>query len=104
MSDVLGEQREVLLARELSKNFETLRLAPLEALVPWVVADSNQQRGEFVLVVAGAGEESSQQELEGQRLARILAEELPKSQAAALAARISGSKKRVLYDYLMQLD
>lgn len=103
MLDVLGGDRQVVLARELTKTFETIKGAPLAELVEWVRGDSDQQRGECVLVVEGASqrdEEALNPEVE--RVLDILLEELPVKQAAALAARITGEKKNRLYQLALE--
>lgn len=97
-----GPGREALIARELTKTFETLRLAPLGELLAWVQGDENQRRGEFVVAVAGAPPREQQGlDPEAERVASLLAEELPLKQAAALAAKISGEKKNALYQFLL---
>jgi 16S rRNA (cytidine1402-2'-O)-methyltransferase len=101
ISAVFGEEREAVLARELTKTFETIRHATLGELCEWVAEDANQQRGEFVLLVNGAASAEQDDEREGQRIAEVLAEELPLKQAAALAARISGARKNSLYQHLL---
>lgn len=98
MANVFGEHRQVVLARELTKTFETIKRGPVGELAAWVAADSNQQRGECVVVVHGA-EKSNDDEVEGYRVFKLLAAELPLKQAAALAAQISGAKKNKLYQY-----
>jgi 16S rRNA (cytidine1402-2'-O)-methyltransferase len=99
MLDILGPERQVVLARELTKTFETIKGAPIAELVEWVRADSDQQRGECVLVVEAmpAPEESEGLNPEAQRVLDILLAELPVKQAAALAAQITGEKKNRLY-------
>lgn len=99
MCDILGPQRQVVLARELTKTFETIRGAPIAELVEWVRADSDQQRGECVLVVeaAPARDEDAGLDPEAERVLDLLLEELPVKQAAALAAKITGQKKNRLY-------
>ncbi|MFD1215317.1 MULTISPECIES: 16S rRNA (cytidine(1402)-2'-O)-methyltransferase [Microbulbifer] len=100
MRGVFGSEREAVIARELSKAFETIRLMPLAALVDWVRADRNQQRGEIVLLVRGAetGKDSELDE-ESRRVMQILMAELPPKRAAALAAEITGVNKKVLYNW-----
>ncbi len=100
MGEAFGEQRLAVLARELTKKFETIHRAPLAALAEWVAADSNQQRGECVLLVAGCVP-SEELPAEAIRTLELLLEELPVKQAAALAARISGEKKNRLYQYAL---
>ncbi len=95
MAEVLGAERCAVLARELTKRFETIRKAPLGELIDWVANDSNQQRGELVVLVEGADSDSESGEVL-QVLAVLLAE-LPLKQAVSLAAKISGAKKNDVY-------
>ena len=94
--------RAAVVARELTKTFETIREDSLGALLGWVKGDSNQQRGEFVVLVHGSEEVDEGVDTEACRIAGLLAEELPLKQAAALAAKISGEKKNALYKYLLE--
>jgi 16S rRNA (cytidine1402-2'-O)-methyltransferase len=97
MRDVFGAGREAVLARELTKMFETVLGEPLAELAAHVAADPDQQRGEHVIVVAGRGEEADAKLAEGRRIFAILREELPPAKAAKLAAAISGAARRLLY-------
>ena len=101
---LFGGERDALLARELTKTFETLQGLPLGRLRAWVEADSNQQRGECVLVVRGwqapEGEESVGSE--ALRVLDLLLAELPVKRAAALAAEITGVRKNLLYQAALQ--
>ena len=102
MVAILGGDREVVMARELTKTFETIKLATIRDLLDFVQNDTNQQRGEFVLLVAGAPEpEKEDIGQEACRVAKLLVEELPVKQAAALAAKITGEKKNALYKFLL---
>ncbi|HEY0634392.1 MAG TPA: 16S rRNA (cytidine(1402)-2'-O)-methyltransferase [Gammaproteobacteria bacterium] len=98
-----GEERDAVLARELSKTWETLLALPLGKLLERVHSDPDQRRGEIVLLIAGA-EMGDEVEEEARRIALVLAEELPVKQAAALAAKISGARKNALYDYLLKRE
>ena len=98
MRDVFGGDREAVLARELTKLFETVIGEPLDDLAARVAADPDQQRGECVLLVAGHGEEVDARLAEGQRVFAILREELPPAKAAKLAAAISGAPRKLLYE------
>ncbi|MBA6412970.1 16S rRNA (cytidine(1402)-2'-O)-methyltransferase [Parahaliea sp. F7430] len=98
---VFGADREALLAREITKTFETVRRAPLGELLAFVQGDSNQQRGEIVLVVAGLRQRSSEVDPETARLLQRLAQDLPGKKAAAIVAELSGLRKKLLYDYLL---
>jgi 16S rRNA (cytidine1402-2'-O)-methyltransferase len=97
MRDVFGAEREAVLARELTKLFETVLGEPLAELTARVVSDPDQQRGEHVILVAGRGEEIDSKLAEGQRIFAILREELPPAKAAKLAAAISGAPRKALY-------
>ena len=104
MRDVFGPERASVLARELTKQFETVRAAPLGELAAWVAGDENQQRGESVILVHGAPPaRESGLDAEAERILRILLQELPVKQAAALAAAITGLKKNQLYQYALDL-
>jgi 16S rRNA (cytidine1402-2'-O)-methyltransferase len=100
--ETFGPGREALLARELTKTFETVQRAPLAELLALVRADANQRKGEIVLVVAGQRE--MPQELDGDTAALLerLAEELPARRAAAVVADLTGLRKKLLYDYLLK--
>lgn len=103
MLDILGTERQVVLARELTKTFETIKGAPLNELVEWVRSDSDQQRGECVLLVEGAPQRDDDAvNPEVERILDVLLEELPVKQAAALAARITGEKKNKLYQLALE--
>lgn len=97
---VLGANRRIFIARELTKQFEDLAVMPLGETAAWLDANPYREKGEFVLVVEGATPEAAGMG-EAERILRILAEELPASQAAKLAAKISGHKKAELYALLV---
>jgi len=104
LRDGFGVARHAVLARELTKQFETIRDAPLGELLEWVESDPNQQKGEIVLLVAGAAQpEPGAVTAEAQQILAVLLEELPIKQAAKLAARITGLNKRALYERALQL-
>lgn len=103
MRDVFGADRPAVLARELSKTFETIHDSPLQELYDWVAADANQQRGECVLLVAGYQEpvEAVAVTPEAQRVLILLMAELPPKRAAAIAAQITGARKNALYQWAL---
>lgn len=104
MLAVLGGERRIVLARELTKTFETVRKYSLTEMLAWVSADPDQQRGEIVLVLEGLPEAVGEQDWqEADRVLGILLEELPVKQAAALAAGITGLKKNALYERALGL-
>lgn len=101
MAAVLGE-RTLVIARELSKLYETIHAGPLGEALAWLQADANRQRGEFVLVVSGAAE--STDDGESERVLKILLDDgLPTKQAAKLAAAITGVAKNALYERALVL-
>ena len=97
MAAAFGGARGAVLARELTKLFETVLDGPLDALAAQVKADPNQRKGEFVLIVEGAGEDADAKVIEGKRLYARLSEHLPPSTAAKLAAELSGAPRKALY-------
>lgn len=101
MSEVFGA-RTLVIARELTKLFETVHALPLADALAWLKADSNRQRGEFVLMISGApaGADSG----EGERVLKLLLDDgLPTKQAAKLAATITGVAKNALYERALAL-
>ena len=97
MASVFGPQRRAVLARELTKLFETVLDGDLATLQTRVGEDPNQRKGEFVVIVEGAGEDADARIREGQRLYAKLSEYLKPSQAAKLAAELSGAPRKALY-------
>ena len=94
---VLGAAREAVLARELSKLFETVLGDTLGEIARRVGADPNQRKGEFVLIVRGCEDDAAAVLAEGQRLYAKLVEHMKPSQAAKLAAELSGAPRKALY-------
>lgn len=102
MCEIFGDDREVVMAREITKTFETIRGGALSEMTAWVASDSNQQRGEIALIVAGAPKRDEQAITpEQERVMKILLEELPVKQAAAVGAKITGLKKNYLYQWAL---
>lgn len=97
MREVFGGAREAVLARELTKMFETVLGEPLDTLAARVAADPDQQRGECVVLVSGRGEGVDAQLAEGRRIFAVLRGELPPAKAARLAAALSGAPRKALY-------
>ena len=106
MSEAFGEQRRAVVCRELTKTFETIQQGSLADLKIWMAEDHNQQKGEFVLVVAGADKVDKQGDLtsEDEHLLRTLAAELPLKQAAKLSASITGKAKKSFYNFGLSLN
>ena len=104
LAAIFGGDRPAVLARELTKLFETIRRLPLAELRDWIAADSNQQRGECVLVVHGCAPQGGEISAEAERILALLMAELPLKQAARLAAQITGIKKNVLYQFALTMS
>ena len=105
MAAVFGHDREVTFCRELTKTFETVYKSTLGALIDFVKADDNQQRGEIVLVVAGNHQamDNDDMSVHDKLLQRLLLD-LSVKKAAALASDITGVKKNALYQRLLELQ
>lgn len=98
LAGVLGGERDIVIARELTKLFETIHCCRLDEAGAWLAEDANRQRGEFVLIVSGAQAAAPEGlPAESERILRLLLAELPLKQAAALAAAITGARKNELY-------
>ena len=91
-----GGEREIVIARELTKQFEEVARLPLAAAPAWLEAEAHRQQGEFVLVLA-PGAPARPDEQAAQRVLEALLEALPAGEAAKLAARITGVPRNALY-------
>lgn len=98
LATVLGANRQITLARELTKLFETIHTCALGDALAWLQADVNQQKGEFVLLLSGveAQNETGISDLSRHTL-ELLLENLPLKQAVKLAAEITGESRKMLY-------
>lgn len=99
IAEIMGADREVCLAREITKTFETITTMPVGELAGWVSEDENRSRGEMVLLISGyksSGDEISAKVI---NTLTLLAKELPLKKAAALTAEIHGVKKNALYKW-----
>ncbi len=99
----LGGERTATVARELTKQFETVRRDSLRRLGDWVGADSDQQRGEAVLVIDGAPERGGSAGVDATTLARELARELPPARAARVLARTTDLDRRAAFELVERL-
>jgi 16S rRNA (cytidine1402-2'-O)-methyltransferase len=102
LAAVFGPQRTLVMARELTKLFESIHSGPLGEASDWLLADANRQRGEFVLLVSGAL--AAADDGEGERVLKLLLDDgLPVKQAAKLAHSITGVGKNALYELALSL-
>lgn len=99
---VLGNEREVVFSRELTKMFENIHTCKLSEAMEWLKSDSNNQKGEFVLLVSG-GDNSINKSLLGNKSLSILLKELPLKKAVDIAVEISGESRKALYKKAIEL-
>ncbi|WP_312204075.1 16S rRNA (cytidine(1402)-2'-O)-methyltransferase [Mixta calida] len=102
MVSELGADRYVVLARELTKTWESIHGAPVAELVAWIEEDENRRKGEMVLIVEGHHADEEALPAEALRTLALLQKELPLKKAAALTAEIHGVKKNALYKYALE--
>lgn len=103
MKTVLGGERLVTFCREISKTFETIYQTNLDNLLEFIQNDSNQQKGEIVLVVAGANKSADDDFSKYDDLLKRLLVDLSVKKASQLASDITGVKKNALYERALQL-
>jgi len=104
MAAVLGADRRITIAREITKTFETIYSCELSKAEAWLQADANQQRGEFVLLVeAAAIKDAAEIPEDTVRVLKLLLADLPLKQAVQLTTEITGEKKNVLYELALSL-
>jgi 16S rRNA (cytidine1402-2'-O)-methyltransferase len=97
----LGE-RDVVIAREITKRFESIARVPLAAAAAWLAGDRDRSRGEFVLVLEGRAPPTGDG-ADAEALLRVLLEEVPVKTAATLAAKITGRPKKAIYEAALKL-
>jgi len=101
---VLGAQREITIARELTKLFETIHQCTVEQAIEWATNDPYQQKGEFVLLVSGATPvDKTDISEQARHTLKCLLAELPLKQAVKLTAEITGENKKALYQLALDL-
>jgi 16S rRNA (cytidine1402-2'-O)-methyltransferase len=106
MCEVFGPSRRVFIGRELTKKFESHCNASLADSLQWLQADSNQQKGEFVIVLDGCDAEQLQQHHETRALELVqrLRRDMPMKSAVTLASELTGAKKNALYQRVLAAD
>ena len=103
MALTLGPGRVVVIAREITKMFESFHRCTLGDAAGWLNEDANRLKGEFVLIVQGAAAMADESAEEIRRVLEILVRELPLKQAVQLAAEITGAKRNALYASALEL-
>lgn len=105
MMTEIGPNRPLVMARELTKQFETYLSGSIAEVQQRVIGDSNQQRGEIVLILGGAEEQAADDvNPAAMKTLNLLRKELPLKKAAALAAEIHGARKNTLYQLALEQD
>ncbi|HHF6563680.1 TPA: 16S rRNA (cytidine(1402)-2'-O)-methyltransferase [Haemophilus influenzae] len=101
MQAVLGEERYIVLAREMTKTWETITGNTIKNLREWLLEDPNRTKGEMVLIVEGKPKSDNNDEISPQavKALELIAEELPLKKAAAIVAELYGYKKNALYQF-----
>jgi 16S rRNA (cytidine1402-2'-O)-methyltransferase len=102
LCETFGNERRAVVARELTKVFETVRRGTLGSLRAWSERDSDHRRGEFVLLVEGAA--AAPKAEDARELLSLLLQELPLKRAVSLAARITGERRNALYAIALDLS
>ncbi|AWB66283.1 16S rRNA (cytidine(1402)-2'-O)-methyltransferase [Saccharobesus litoralis] len=103
MQKVLGDERHIVIARELTKTFETIKAGAVSDVIAWIKADHNQQKGEFVVIVEGV-KQAAQMDDKAKNLLKTLQQHLPPKTAAGIVADTFGLKKKDVYQYGLGLE
>ena len=104
MHAIFGDSREVCLAKELTKVFETIQTDSIPNLINYLTADENNQKGEFVILIAANDKiDIVEAETRLDSLLPILCAEMGASKAAKLAAKITGIDKKICYKKAIDL-
>jgi 16S rRNA (cytidine1402-2'-O)-methyltransferase len=103
LAGAFGVERPAAVARELTKKFETVYRGTLGSLAQQAARDADMSRGEIVLVVQGAARRAAADDADADRVLRVLLDELPVSQAARIAAQLTGRPRKDLYERALRL-
>ena len=103
LRDALGGERSLVIAREITKKFETISVSKLAEAPQWLIEDPNRERGEFVLLVDAPLERTPAPAIDARELLMALIEELPPARAARVAAAVTGLPRDALYAQAVEL-
>ena len=105
MQSVFGGERYVVLAREITKTWETIHGDKLADLIAWLAQDPNRTKGEMVVIVEGEPKEDEAEaiSLQAMHALTLISQELPLKKAAAIVAELYGYKKNQLYQFGLEL-
>ena len=101
-ASIFGTDREASIARELTKKFETIRRGTLGGLIEWINSDPDQGRGEFVIIIAGAGGEKTD-EPELASMLSVLLKSLTLKQSVQIATELTGGSRNEIYELAVTL-
>ncbi len=104
MAEVFGAERQACVARELTKTFETFYHGTLPDILSQLQEDADQQKGEFVVMIAGNPDPAPASEVDSNKLFRLLLVELPPKKAAAIIADLTGENKKELYQKALEMQ
>lgn len=102
--EFFGAERQICLARELTKTYETLLFSTADKLLQILESEDAQRKGEFVVVIGGYTEVATDNWLEGERVLQVLLKELPVKQAVSLARELTGASRQQLYQRALELQ
>jgi 16S rRNA (cytidine1402-2'-O)-methyltransferase len=100
---VFGADRTMVIARELTKKFETIKMASVKTILDWIEIDDYQQKGEFVVMVQGIEKQHRKTSIETNTILRHLLDELPLNKAAGITSKITGESKNEIYQLGLEL-
>lgn len=103
MAEVLGDERPAVVARELTKTFETFYQGGLGQVLEQISDNDNQQKGEFVVMITGNENPQSESSVNEDKLFRLLLAELPPKKAAAILSEVTGQNKKELYQKALEI-
>ena len=98
---VFGKDRRIVVARELTKTFETVLDGSIEEILDKLNSDHNQSKGEFVVMIKGQEKKPNILTPESEKLALTLSRELPSKKVSSVVSEIYGVKKKLVYDFLI---
>ncbi|KFA58859.1 16S rRNA (cytidine(1402)-2'-O)-methyltransferase [Gilliamella sp. Choc4-2] len=104
MLSIFGENKQIVLAKELTKTWETIVSYPINELINWLNEDAARQKGEFVLIVEGNFKRDNNIDPNVIHTLKLLQKELPLKKAAAITAEIYGLKKNQLYQIGLHIE
>jgi len=104
LAEAFQAEREIVIARELTKRFESIHRCPLGEAPAWLKADADRARGEFVLIVDTPLDRPKSDDAERERALSILLSELPLAHAVRLAAALTGAPRKALYARALELS